>query len=449
MDPARQQRNGAQLPVAYVSRDGRYLESDKTNPARRGNRKRDIGAAERENQAEILQAELHGQALVRLGIEDIKLHLAGQLALGGVVHDDLDPCLVGFAQEAGKIGTHHEILEALRLFLQASSIEAARHGVHPDVPRGDRVGHGEFEARGAVRVGSELRLPERGLGELAAQLHLWLHNNRRGILPFPFILVKRIHFCDSRALDGHAALTAEAANSAVLAKCGAAGGETPARPSYAVTVVKLQAVGDERMIVGQRHQVIHQRPGLALPKVGRQVREGRPCGIDRDRVGRVVRGENVQALVIHVREQLGRASLHVRAGRALDAHAPGLLRSGAQLVAESGKLQFELLVVPRHKNGDVETHQLIVAQYGEPGAEPAAIGFLYRYLDERGVPPGDQAPALDEPSVAPQLEEDHLVRESRMGQESRLFADCQRGLFRHEQRRQRKRCLLPRNDEVL
>ena len=108
--------------------------------------------------------------LIGCRIDDVEVERPFQFFVGGVVDDDFDFRLIPFAQEARQVRTHHQLFDALCFASDRAGFQVTRDGVHPDVPGGDGIGNLEFEGHGSVRAGEQMRLPESGFAEVAAQL---------------------------------------------------------------------------------------------------------------------------------------------------------------------------------------------------------------------------------------------------------------------------------------
>ena len=108
-------------------------------------------------------------ALIGCRIDDVEIERSFQFFIGGVVDDDFDFRLISFAQEARQVGPHHQLFDALCFASDGARFQIARDGVNPDIPRSDGIGNLEFESHGSVRAGEQMRLPESGFAEIAAQ----------------------------------------------------------------------------------------------------------------------------------------------------------------------------------------------------------------------------------------------------------------------------------------
>ncbi len=126
--------------------------------------------------------------------------------------------------------------------------------------------------------------------------------------------------------------------------------------------------------------------------------------------------------VVHVGEQLRRPGVDGRLVVAAHGDPEALRRAGSQGVAEARELELELAVVPRHVDRGGLAHELVVAQHGQADAEAAAVGLGDRDLDELGVVPGVEHPALDPAAVAEDLEHHLLVAQAGAHEQARGLA---------------------------
>ena len=107
--------------------------------------------------------------LIGCRIDDVEVERPFQFFVGGVVDDDFDFRLIAFAQEARQVRAHHQLFDALRFASDGARFQIAGDGVYPDIPGGDGIGNFEFEGHGSVGAGEQMRLPESGFAEVAAQ----------------------------------------------------------------------------------------------------------------------------------------------------------------------------------------------------------------------------------------------------------------------------------------
>ncbi len=118
------------------------------------------------------EAEVGKQRGLVLGVLDVEAHEAVERPRRGVVEHHPQRGAIPFAQEAGQVGTDHEVFDGARLAVVGAGAEVTGQAVHPEAPRGDRVGNGELDRGAAVARGHQVRLPERGLREVGAGDHL-------------------------------------------------------------------------------------------------------------------------------------------------------------------------------------------------------------------------------------------------------------------------------------
>ena len=107
-----------------------------------------------------------------------------------------------------------------------------------------------------------------------------------------------------------------------------------------------------------------------------------------------MRGEKVEAPVVHVGQELGRALFRRLPRRRLDRDAPGLAAAGRELVAERSEGYPQLLAVPRDEDRGLFAHELMVADGRDPGPEPASQVLRYRDLNDAAVLAGFDPAAL-------------------------------------------------------
>ena len=189
LHPSGQHRHRPPLAVRQVAGDRRRLDRVRTDATRRRQPERHVrpgarGGRERKRRALRREAELRQRARVGRRVEDLEPHAAREPALGRVVDDDLEVRRVALAQEPRDVRPHHQVLDAARLLLDGAGLQVLRHGVDPDAPGRDRVGDRELDRGRAVGAGQELRLPERGLGEVGADRD-GRRRRRRGPCPPP------------------------------------------------------------------------------------------------------------------------------------------------------------------------------------------------------------------------------------------------------------------------
>ncbi len=114
----------------------------------------------------IVEPAING--LVGGWIDQFQFHLAGEL-FAGQVHDlGAEVDAVAFAQEAWRIGLHHQFFLCDHVFgaVPEGQFFGMRHD-HP-LPGSERFGHGEVELNVAIGIGMELRKEEGGFIEIGA-----------------------------------------------------------------------------------------------------------------------------------------------------------------------------------------------------------------------------------------------------------------------------------------
>ena len=96
-------------------------------------------------------------------------HRLATLRSGGHVGDfDGELNGVAFAQEAWRVGLHHEVLGSDGGVGEECGAELFVVREAEEFPARERLGHGELNAHGAVGIGEELREEEGGFGEVFA-----------------------------------------------------------------------------------------------------------------------------------------------------------------------------------------------------------------------------------------------------------------------------------------
>ncbi len=441
---------GPQLAVRQVAGPGHHLEGHLADARRGLDREGQRGALaglDREAPATGLalgQAELGEQVVSALGVEDLEVEAAGERHLAAVVDHYLDRRLVALAQEAGQVGAHHEILHRRRLLGERAGPEVLGQGVHPHVPLGDRVRHREFERHRAVRAGQQVRIPEGGFGKVAPQLHCRGRRRRGGRWNRAGGRVERCfrrlrdHSGGYRAFASHHDLLRDLhrLHHARVRHAHGSGEPPPTGAADAVAVEELEPVRRRPREVGQHAQALALPPDdRAAAQAGTHAERHHRPRVERERVCRLVGGEEVQAAVVHVGQHLGRAGrLHLLV-LAAHRHPPGLLAAGPQAVAEAGELDCELAVVPGHEHGGLFGEQLVVPHAGETDGQAAAIPVGDRDLENAGaVFRGDLAP-LQACGAAEDLEGQRLAVQAGVEEEARRAAHRhRRGLGGHHQR---------------
>ena len=162
-----------------------------------------------------------------------------------------------------------------------------------------------------------------------------------------------------------------------------------------------------------------------------------------------MRREDVEAPVVHVREELGRLRERMLSRRALHGDAPRLGLAGPQAVAERRERDLQLPVVPRHEDGLRLLEELVVAHGRQRDAEAAAVLLRDRPLDQRRVRSRAQNAALDDLAGAGDVEVQRLAPESRRHVEARDAAHLHGGRLGEEDERQRGGRVRARDEEVL
>ena len=164
-------------------------------------------------------------------------------------------------------------------------------------------------------------------------------------------------------------------------------------------------------------------------------------GEQAERRGRAERREQIQAAVVHERQDLGGAGGQLPPVGRLDGDAPALLAARAQGVAEGCEGEPELHVVPRHGEVAVQLDALVVADQPGVHGQAAAIAVGDRQLDKarRGAGGPTQDLARKQDAVAVHIEVDGLGREPAVDEEARHPADADRGGRRLEQEGERGR----------
>ena len=172
------------------------------------------------------------------------------------------------------------------------------------------------------------------------------------------------------------------------------------------------------------------------PEDGVPGRRARPVRVEAREARRPVRGEDVEAAVVHVGQELGCALFGRFPRGRLDRDPPGLAAAGDELVPERGERDAQLLVVPGDEDERFLAHELMVADRGEPDPEPAAHVLGDRDLDDAAVLAGLDPAALPEGAALERLEEDGLAAPAAVEEETGFAADRDGRLFRFEQERQ-------------
>ncbi len=201
--------------------------------------------------------------------------------------------------------------------------------------------------------------------------------------------------------------------------------------------------------VGLEHGVRrNRRPARVIVERLRSQAEGlvpsdrpRPIGIEARYPGRNVRGEEIEAPIVHVSQELGGALDGGLAVRGLDRDPPCLPASGNELVAEGREGQSQLFVVPRDEDAGRFADELMVPEQGNARAESAAQVLRHRDFEKAAVLSGREPTAFPRHPAPERLEEQGLAGETAVKEEARGPSDGDRGGFRDEEKRQADRRL--------
>ena len=460
MQPPGQQRQRPQLAVGQFARPGHRPHRHLADPQRRRQLEGELGAAARldperhRRDRRGIEPELRQQALLGLRVEDVERQAAAELLLAGVVDQHPDRRPVALAQEARQIGPHQQLLDRARLAGRRAAGEIAGQGVNPDRPLGDRIGHRELEGHRAVVAQHQVRLPEGGLGKVAAQL-----GRRSGGLR-----LVRLRIGDRHHPRGHLRARHDVGGRHLFEphrrRLGRAHRPHPhhlhrpadphAGPADAVAGEEDQLIAAQPGIVRQLVPAVLSRPDLAAgAEVGLHRSGSAAHRVESRHLGRLVGGEEIQAAVVHVGQQLGGAAGQRLLAGAAHRHPPGLAVARAQAVAEGGERDLQPAIVPGHVDRLGEPQQLVVAQRGQPHAETAAVLLGHRDLDDLQAGRRAQPPALDALAAAQQLEDHLLPVQPAVHQQPDRLAHRHRSALGDQHRRQRQRRRLGLGDDQL
>ncbi len=343
-------------------------------------------------------------------------------------------------------GRYGRTMRSLTVFVSASSVPPARSRVTPWTKTRQLVTE-SGTTNSIVAVPSapveQVRLPEGRLGEIRPQLRargLAGRGSRRRLPGLALGLLAPRHLVHA-GLSGHGwhrclrALGHDRAQHA--ADDPAEDPAAPSRPADAVAAEREERGRLEGRIAGELRPApffFEQSLGLAEP--GLPLKRAHPVGIESQQARRVVRCEQVQAPVVHVGQELGRAFLGRRPLGRLDRDAPGLAAARGELVAEGREREPELLVVPRHEDRGLAAHELVIAQGRDPDAEAAPQVLADRDLDVGAVFAGFEPATLPEVAAAEGLEKKRLAGPAGGDEERGLAADRDARLLRPHDERQ-------------
>ncbi len=161
-----------------------------------------------------------------------------------------------------------------------------------------------------------------------------------------------------------------------------------------------------------------------------------------------MRGEEIEAPVVHIGQELGGALDGGLAIRRPDRDLPRLPAAGNKLVAERRERQRQFLIVPRHENIGVFTDELMVPEQSDARAEPSPQVLGDRDLQQAPVLPGFEPAALPRLAALERFEEHGLAGEAAVDEQARGPSDGDRGGFREDEQRQARGSLLARNEKI-
>ena len=369
--------------------------------------------------------------------------------LARVVHHHLQHRLVALAQEARHVRAHHQLLHAPGLALERAALQVPRQRVHPDVPRRHRVRHGELQHRRAVLPREQLRHPEGRLREVRAHLfrwHLGAIDAKGGVVPGEARVADGALPPGAPRVSAHRLLMrfVLARHQHVRRHPQAQQDVAPPGPD-AVSALEHEPIPLGRGPVRHLPEIpaVERPVGGELPRAAAQLHVRQPLRVVRRHARGLVGREELQRLIVHVREQLGGSLLHPLPPRSLHRHPPGLLRSRAQPVAEGGELQLQLLVIEGHRHRLGEAQHLVVPHRHQREREAATQGLGDRELQQRRLLPSGEPAPLHEPLPPVDVQEQRLALEAGEGQHARRLAHPHRGALHPQQRRQGNRARSP------